>query len=75
LKQCVDYWGCPFRSEEEARAAFNEMDIFKDNRISLVEFKKWWDSPKNKSRLKLDLSEKYKLSPDKIGKGQGAAFG
>jgi glycerol-3-phosphate dehydrogenase len=79
LKECLNYWGAPFKSEEEAQAAFKSMDKKKDNRISLGEFKRWWNDPKNKeNRLKLDLSEKYRFSTDKLGKGassRGAAFG
>jgi glycerol-3-phosphate dehydrogenase len=79
LKEYVKHMGFPFRSEREAKEAFSKMDKNKDGMVSEREFTKWWNDPKNaESRLKLDLSEKYRLSAEKLGEGSensGAAFG
>ena len=76
LKLVVKHWGAPFKSEEEALAAFKSIDKKGDGKIDLDEFLAWWG--RLKRRETRTLSDIYRISNDKLGSGsdsRGAAFG
>jgi len=76
LKLCMKHFGAPFKSEEDALAAFNSIDKNGDGKIDMDEFMIWWG--RLKRRETVTLSDIYRISNDKLGSGadsRGAAFG
>ena len=77
FKDCVAMLGFPFKNDKLAMKSFKKIDSKADGKITEDEFINWWTSKKS-DKLKSELGEKFKLTPEKLGHGaesRGAAFG
>jgi glycerol-3-phosphate dehydrogenase len=77
FKDCVAMLGFPFKNDKMAMKSFKKIDSKADGKITEDEFINWWTSKKS-DKLKSELGEKFKLTPEKLGHGaesRGAAFG
>jgi len=75
FRDCCEMLGIPFKSDKDAKKAFDRVDANGNGKIDENEFVNWW---KKDDRLKDKLANKFKFAVDKAGSGpesRGAAFG
>lgn len=75
FKGCLEALEIPFASDKAAQKAFAKLDEDNNGRVGEEEFVRWWEKASRGDALKANLSQKLKLSADKLGKGGGVAFG
>lgn len=76
FKGCLDALGIPFANDKEALKAFSKLDHDNNGRVYENDFVQWWEKTSRGDTLKSNLSEKLKLSADKLGnKARGVGFG
>jgi len=75
FKGVLDALGLPFANDKAAMNAFRNIDTDKNGKILEDDFIAWWENASRLDSLKSNLSQKFKLSAEKLRKDSGVGFG